>query len=157
MTDRLYVLAFDHRRSLMTSFFGVHGEPTSDDVRAARDAKQVIWEGLLRAIDDGVDGPGDGCRGGEHQQDRRAVANRVVERPGGVAADRRSQRDRACRGQGRGDGERHEQAQARGRKGEDDDRRDAEAEGAALALRQQPAREERRREADRERPHPDGS
>ena len=54
MTDRLYVLAFDHRRSLMTSFFGVHGEPTSDDVRAARDAKQVIWEGLLRAIDDGV-------------------------------------------------------------------------------------------------------
>jgi myo-inositol catabolism protein IolC len=54
MTDRLYVLAFDHRRSLMTSFFGVRGEPTAGDVERARLAKQVIWEGLLRAIDDGV-------------------------------------------------------------------------------------------------------
>jgi myo-inositol catabolism protein IolC len=54
MTDRLYVLAFDHRRSLMTSFFGVDGEPSADDVDRARLSKQVIWEGLLRAIEDGV-------------------------------------------------------------------------------------------------------
>ena len=54
MSDRLYVLAFDHRRSLMTSFFGVEGEPSPDDVDRARLAKQVIWEGLLRAIDDGI-------------------------------------------------------------------------------------------------------
>jgi myo-inositol catabolism protein IolC len=52
--DRRYVLAFDHRRSLMTSFFGVEGEPSDEDVDRARLAKQVIWEGLLRAIDDGV-------------------------------------------------------------------------------------------------------
>jgi myo-inositol catabolism protein IolC len=52
--DRLYVLAFDHRRSLMTSFFGVEGEPSAEDVDRARLAKDVIWEGLLRAIDDGV-------------------------------------------------------------------------------------------------------
>jgi myo-inositol catabolism protein IolC len=52
--DRLYVLAFDHRRSLMTSFFGVEGTPSAEDVDRARLAKHVIWEGLLRAIDDGV-------------------------------------------------------------------------------------------------------
>src|SRR5262249_61994172 len=54
MTDRLYVLAFDHRTSLMTSFFGVGGEPGPDDIRRARLAKEVIWDGLVRAIDDGV-------------------------------------------------------------------------------------------------------
>jgi myo-inositol catabolism protein IolC len=54
MTSRLYVLAFDHRRSLMTSFFGVDGAPSAEDVRRARLAKDVIWEGLLRAIEDGV-------------------------------------------------------------------------------------------------------
>jgi myo-inositol catabolism protein IolC len=54
MTDRLYVLAFDHRRSLMTSFFGVDGEPSAGDVTRAKLAKQMIWEGLLRAIDDGA-------------------------------------------------------------------------------------------------------
>jgi myo-inositol catabolism protein IolC len=52
--ERLYVLAFDHRRSLMTSFFGVEGAPSAEDVDRARLAKQVIWEGLLRAIDEGV-------------------------------------------------------------------------------------------------------
>ena len=54
MTDRLYVLAFDHRRSLMTSFFGVEGTPTPKDVARAKLAKQVVWEGFLRAIDGGV-------------------------------------------------------------------------------------------------------
>ena len=54
MTDRLSVLAFDHRRSLMTSFFGVEGAPTAGEVARAKLAKQIIWEGLLRAIDDGV-------------------------------------------------------------------------------------------------------
>jgi len=38
----------------MTSFFGVEGEPSAEDVDRARLAKDVIWQGLLRAIDDGV-------------------------------------------------------------------------------------------------------
>ena len=48
----LFVLAFDHRTSLMRSFFGVEHEPTDADVARARTAKRVIWEGLVRAIDD---------------------------------------------------------------------------------------------------------
>jgi myo-inositol catabolism protein IolC len=51
VTDRLYILAFDHRRSLMTSFFDVRGEPSEADIERARTAKAVIWEGLLAAID----------------------------------------------------------------------------------------------------------
>jgi myo-inositol catabolism protein IolC len=51
VTERLYILAFDHRRSLMTSFFGVRGEPTEADIERARIAKLAIWEGLLAAID----------------------------------------------------------------------------------------------------------
>lgn len=51
MTDRLHVLAFDHRRSLLTSFFGVAGAPSEEDVERARLAKRLIWEGFLRGSD----------------------------------------------------------------------------------------------------------
>ena len=47
------MLAFDHRRSLLTSFFGVAGQPSEADVERARLAKRVIWEGFRRASDDG--------------------------------------------------------------------------------------------------------
>lgn len=49
----LFVLAFDHRTSLMRSFFRVMGEPTDADVEQARTAKRVIWRGLLAAVEDG--------------------------------------------------------------------------------------------------------
>jgi len=52
--ERLYILAFDHRTSLMTSFFGVDGEPSAEDVERAGVVKQVIWEGLLKALADGT-------------------------------------------------------------------------------------------------------
>jgi myo-inositol catabolism protein IolC len=48
------MLAFDHRRSLMTSFFGVAGEPTPHDVERARLAKRLIWRGLLHAFSEGA-------------------------------------------------------------------------------------------------------
>jgi myo-inositol catabolism protein IolC len=54
VTDRLHVLAFDHRRSLMTSFFGVAAEPSPSDIERARLAKRLIWRGLLRACDEGA-------------------------------------------------------------------------------------------------------
>jgi myo-inositol catabolism protein IolC len=54
VTDRLHVLAFDHRRSLMTSFFGVAGQPSEPDVERARLAKRLIWGGFLRACDEGA-------------------------------------------------------------------------------------------------------
>jgi 5-dehydro-2-deoxygluconokinase len=49
----LFVLAFDHRTSLMRSFFGVTGEPEADDLARARTAKRVIYDGLLAAVADG--------------------------------------------------------------------------------------------------------
>lgn len=47
------MLAFDHRTSLMRSFFGIEGEPTVAEAERARTAKRVIWEGLLAAVKDG--------------------------------------------------------------------------------------------------------
>jgi myo-inositol catabolism protein IolC len=52
--DRLFVLAFDHRNSLMTSFFGVEGAPGPEDVERARLAKQLTWEGMRRALETDV-------------------------------------------------------------------------------------------------------
>lgn len=54
MADHLFALAFDHRTSLMTGFFEIEGEPSDGDVARARAAKLVIWEGLARAIDEGL-------------------------------------------------------------------------------------------------------
>jgi myo-inositol catabolism protein IolC len=46
-----FILAFDHRNSLLTTFFGVAGEPTDAQVAAAREVKRVIADGLLAAIE----------------------------------------------------------------------------------------------------------
>ena len=46
-----FILAFDHRNSLMSSFFGVRGEPSERQVRDAHKVKAVIAAGLLAAID----------------------------------------------------------------------------------------------------------
>ena len=48
----LYILAFDHRGSFQKKFFGVAGTPTAEDTARISDAKTVIFEGLLRALDD---------------------------------------------------------------------------------------------------------
>ena len=53
MSERVFILAFDHRVSLMRSFFGVEGAPTGADGDRARTAKGVIWRGLQRAIETG--------------------------------------------------------------------------------------------------------
>jgi myo-inositol catabolism protein IolC len=55
VADHLYILAFDHRRSLMSAFFGVRGEPSPEDLERARTAKRVIWEGLVATLDAGSD------------------------------------------------------------------------------------------------------
>jgi myo-inositol catabolism protein IolC len=54
VSGRLHILAFDHRRSFMTSFLGVEAEPSPADAERARAGKRLIWEGLLRACDEGV-------------------------------------------------------------------------------------------------------
>jgi len=50
----LYVLAFDHRGSFQKKFFGVTGEPNEEETARISDAKRVIFEGALRALDEGV-------------------------------------------------------------------------------------------------------
>lgn len=50
----LYILAFDHRGSFQKKFFGVTGQPNAEEAARISDAKGVIFEGLLRALDEGV-------------------------------------------------------------------------------------------------------
>ena len=49
-----FILAFDHRNSLLTTFFGVGGEPTDAEVAAACEVKRVIADGMLDAIERGL-------------------------------------------------------------------------------------------------------
>jgi myo-inositol catabolism protein IolC len=51
----LYILAFDHRGSFQKKFFGVTGAPSAQEAARISDAKTVIFEGLLHALDAGVD------------------------------------------------------------------------------------------------------
>lgn len=51
----LYVLAFDHRGSFQKKFFGVSGEPNTEETVRISDAKRVIYEGAVRALAEGVD------------------------------------------------------------------------------------------------------
>jgi myo-inositol catabolism protein IolC len=50
----LYVLAFDHRGSFQKKFFGVTGAPNAEETVRIADAKQVIFEGALKALGEGV-------------------------------------------------------------------------------------------------------
>jgi myo-inositol catabolism protein IolC len=51
----LYILAFDHRGSFQKKFFGVAAEPSPEEAERISDAKHVIFEGFLRALDEGAD------------------------------------------------------------------------------------------------------
>ena len=51
----LFILAFDHRGSFAKKFFGIEGAPSPADAQRIADAKTVIFEGFLRALDGGVD------------------------------------------------------------------------------------------------------
>lgn len=53
--SRLYILAFDHRGSFQKRFFGIEGEPDSEQTAIIADAKHLIFEGLLQAVAAGAD------------------------------------------------------------------------------------------------------
>src|SRR5271165_3439965 len=53
--QKLYVLAFDHRGSFQKKFFGIEGEPDSEQTAIIADAKHLIFEGLLQAVGAGAD------------------------------------------------------------------------------------------------------
>jgi myo-inositol catabolism protein IolC len=52
---KLFILAFDHRGSFQQKFFGVDGKPAPEEAVRIADAKHVIFEGFLRALDTGAD------------------------------------------------------------------------------------------------------
>lgn len=49
----LYILAFDHRGSFK-KMFGAGSDPTSEQMERLRAAKQLVWGGVERALDDGA-------------------------------------------------------------------------------------------------------
>jgi myo-inositol catabolism protein IolC len=52
---KLYILAFDHRGSFQKKFFGIEGEPDSEQTAIIADAKHLIFEGMLQAVGSGAD------------------------------------------------------------------------------------------------------
>jgi myo-inositol catabolism protein IolC len=52
---RLYVLAFDHRGSFQKKMFGIPGDPTPEQVETISDAKRLIFEGMLEAVERGAE------------------------------------------------------------------------------------------------------
>lgn len=50
----LFLLAFDHRASFTRDLFGLSATPTGAEAARVSDAKAVIYEGLLRALEQGV-------------------------------------------------------------------------------------------------------
>src|SRR3954464_629155 len=52
---RLYILAFDHRGSFQKKMFGIEGDPTQEEVDTISDAKKLIFEGMEKAVERGVD------------------------------------------------------------------------------------------------------
>src|SRR3954449_13165183 len=52
---KLFILAFDHRGSFQKKWFGLEGEPTEADTQKISDAKHLIFEGLLHALDEGAE------------------------------------------------------------------------------------------------------
>src|SRR4051812_45877231 len=59
--NKLFILAFDHRGSFQKKWFGLEGEPTDEDVRRISDAKHLIFEGLLHALDEGANADSTGA------------------------------------------------------------------------------------------------
>src|SRR3954468_24281111 len=53
---KLYVLAFDHRGSFQKKMFGIEGDPTPEQTETIADAKHLIFEGMLKAVEQGAEG-----------------------------------------------------------------------------------------------------
>src|ERR1700757_4423482 len=51
---KLYILAFDHRGSFQKKMFGIEGDPTPEQTETIADAKRLIFEGMLKAVELGA-------------------------------------------------------------------------------------------------------
>src|SRR5919197_5743459 len=52
---KLFILAFDHRGSFQKKWFGLESEPTEEETQKISDAKHLVFEGLLHALDGGAE------------------------------------------------------------------------------------------------------
>jgi myo-inositol catabolism protein IolC len=52
---KLYILAFDHRGSFQKQMFGIKGDPNPEETETIADAKRLIFEGMLKAVDQGAE------------------------------------------------------------------------------------------------------
>ena len=50
---KLYILAFDHRGSFQKKMFGIQGDPTPEETTHIADAKHLIHEGMVKAVEAG--------------------------------------------------------------------------------------------------------
>src|SRR5690242_14179025 len=50
---KLYILAFDHRGSFQKKMFGIEGDPTDEQTQTISDAKHLIYEGMVKAVENG--------------------------------------------------------------------------------------------------------
>src|ERR687893_1663016 len=51
----LYILAFDHRGSFQKKMFGIEGDPSEEETATISDAKHLIFEGMVKAVDQGAE------------------------------------------------------------------------------------------------------
>ena len=51
----LYILAFDHRGSFQKKMFAIDGEPDAEQTATISDAKHLIYEGMVKAVEAGAD------------------------------------------------------------------------------------------------------
>jgi myo-inositol catabolism protein IolC len=55
--SKLYILAFDHRGSFQKKMFGIEGEPSPEETETIIDAKRLVFEGMEKAVERGLDAP----------------------------------------------------------------------------------------------------
>jgi 5-dehydro-2-deoxygluconokinase len=48
---KLYILAFDHRGSFQKKMFGIEGDPNPEQTEQIADAKHLIYEGMVKAVE----------------------------------------------------------------------------------------------------------
>jgi 5-dehydro-2-deoxygluconokinase len=52
---KLYILAFDHRGSFQKKMFGIEGDPSAEQTETIADAKRLIFEGMVDAVEHGAE------------------------------------------------------------------------------------------------------
>ncbi|MBV8710962.1 MAG: DUF2090 domain-containing protein [Solirubrobacterales bacterium] len=52
---KLYILAFDHRGSFQKKMFGIEDDPTPEETEKIADSKHLIFEGMLKAVEQGAE------------------------------------------------------------------------------------------------------